>query len=225
MNYVFSYLSKDTLQYVSKEECVDSKKYIFQNECVKKCPYGYIVNSNTVGNVCKKCEGNCASEYCTLDDPLVQHLMDIEHLQGCKKLNSSLIIKFIGDVNIKDLETFLGSLQSIEGYLKIYRSKHFKSLYFFENLEYISGSEKEHNQFSLIIYDNRNLKDLWKISKSLKLGSGGVYIEKNWKLCNNIANNFSKAIEHNIKLDRIQTNDREVLCYPVKLNLKLKVRV
>lgn len=217
-----SFLSQDTLQCVTKKECLVAKKYLHESECVGKCPYGFTVNSTN--NSCEKCQKTCSSEYCTLDDPLVQHLSDIEPLQGCQKLNSSLILKFIGDVNIKDIEKCLGNLRKIEGYLKIYRSKYFESLYFFENLEYISGVEKEHNQYGLIIYDNRNLKDLWTINKSLRIESGGVYIEKNWKLCNKIANNFSKAIDHNRQLDRIQRNDREVLCHPIKLDLYLKVR-
>lgn len=218
-----SYLSQDILQCVTKKECFDVKKYIHENECVKNCPYGFKVNSSD--HSCEKCEkSTCTSEYCTLEDPLVQHLSEIEHLQGCKNLNSSLILKFIGDVNVKDIERSLGSLKRIEGYLKIFRSKYFESLYFFENLQYISGVRKEYNQYSLIVYDNRNLKDLWEIRTSLKIESGGIYIEKNWKLCNAIANNFSKTIDHNRQLDRIQSNDREVLCHPVKMNLKLKVR-
>lgn len=222
ISLISSYYSNDTLQCVTRNDCINAKKYLYNNECVQKCPYGFIVNSSD--NSCIKCESPCSSDYCTLDEPLVQHLSDIEHLQGCKNLNSSLTLKFIGDVNIKDIEKSLGSLEKIDGYLKIYRSKFFESLHFFENLKYISGAGKEHNQYSLIIYDNRSLKSLWNIKNSLKIESGGIYIEKNWKLCNNIANNFSNSIDHNRQLDRIQKNDREVLCYPVNINLKLQVR-
>ncbi|KAL5281174.1 hypothetical protein ACFFRR_004910 [Megaselia abdita] len=214
------YLSRDKLQCVTKEECVKAKKYLHGSECVWRCPYGFTVNAKD--GICKKCETPCASDICALEEPIVQHISDIEHLQGCSHLNSSLILKFVSDVDIKDLERFLGSLKRIEGYLKIYRSRYFKSLHFLENLEYISGAGKEQNQYSLIIYDNRRLKDLWKIKKSLKIGMGGIYIEKNWRLCTNIAVNFSKAIDHDRRLDRIQKNDKEVLCYPVKLNLQLK---
>lgn len=119
-----------------------------------------------------------------------------------------------------DIEKSLGSLTRIEGYLKIHKSKYFKTLSFLKNLEYIAG---EKNSFGLIIYDNKNLNDLWTIKNKLQIASGGIYIERNWKLCNNIVNKFIKSVEHEKKMDKIQKNDIEILCFPVKLNINLKV--
>lgn len=126
-------------------------------------------------------------------------------------------MKFYGDVDVKELEKYLGSLEKIDGFLKIYGSQYFESLYFFKNLKHISGSAVEYNKYSLVIYDNRNLKDLWE-AKNLKIEGGGIYIEKNPKLCNNIVKNFSKSIEHNRQDDHLQRYDREVLCHPIKMD-------
>lgn len=215
----FSLLDQDRLECVTKEQCLTAMKLTEENHCTKNCSYQYKANESSH---CVKCKTDCTPEYCTLEDPLVQFISDIEHLQGCRYLNSSLILKFFGEVDIKTIGKYLGSLERIEGYLKIYRSQYFESLYFFKNLQIISGSSKEYDQYSLVIYENRNLKDLWEI-KTLKIESGGIYIEKNPKLCNNVIHNFAKAIEHTKEFDHFQRNDREVLCHPIKFDLAVHV--
>lgn len=108
-------------------------------------------------------------------------------------------------------------------FLNFFRSPHLTSLNFFENLQKIHGSPLENNQYSLIVYNNDNLTDLWHVKTKLELMNGGMYIDVNKKLCNRVIKNFREKVQHDNSKDTFQTSDQEVLCSPAKLNLYLNV--
>lgn len=89
------------------------------------------------------------------------------------------------------------------------------------NLQKIQGSE--HSHYSLIIYDNKNLSELWIVKLGFELIHGGMYIHANNKLCNRRIRQFREKVKHDMSLDSFQTSDQEVLCSPAKLNLYIEV--
>lgn len=104
-----------------------------------------------------------------------------------------------------------------------FRSPYLNSLQFFQNLEKIQGFVLENKLYALIVYNNKNLSDLWQPQLGFEIVNGGMYIHANDKLCNRRITQFRDKIKHDRSLDSVQTSDQEVLCSPAKLNLCVKV--
>ena len=81
----------------------------------------------------------------------------------------------------------------------------------------------ENKHYALIVYNNKNLSDLWLPQAGFEIVNGGIYIHSNDKLCNRRITQFREKIKHDRSLDSVQTSDQEVLCAPAKLNLYVKV--
>lgn len=75
----------------------------------------------------------------------------------------------------------------------------------------------------MTLYDNKNLRELWSPSEDLELTRGGMYVHANYKLCNRFLKQFIEDVIHDKSKDSLQTSDREVLCAPAKLNVKIEV--
>lgn len=97
------------------------------------------------------------------------------------------------------------------------------SLSFFKNLQKIHGTPLENQHYSLIVHNNRNLRDLWPVKSGFELVKGGIYMHANDRLCNRFIRTFKNAVKHDYSLDSVQTSDQEVLCSPAKLNLNVEV--
>lgn len=89
-----------------------------------------------------------------------------------------------------ELEENLKNLKEITEYLKIVRSLPIRSLSFLKNLETIRGESLVRQDYSLLIIDNGNLKDLWTFEnntingkKRISLLNGRVSVHMNPNLC------------------------------------------
>lgn len=57
----------------------------------------------------------------------------------------------------------------------------------------------------------------------LELVTGGMFMHRNNKLCNQHIREFQYLVLHDKVMDSLQTSDQEVLCGPAKLQLSVKV--
>lgn len=94
---------------------------------------------------------------------------------------------------------------------------------FLSNLRRIHGDPLENRHYALILYDNKQLNDLWEPTVQLELVNGGMFMHRNNKLCNQHIREFQNRVVHDKVMDSLQTSDQEVLCGPAKLQLSVKV--
>ncbi|XP_034668703.1 insulin receptor-related protein isoform X1 [Drosophila subobscura] len=221
------YLLEQYQRCYTEEECVKRHNhYTFGAQCVGFCPSGYKANER---NECIRCGPKEACISVCSPEPsnnaiTIYNLGDAEELRGCQIVNGSLIITIRNQVNETQLIQSLTSVREIRGHLKVYRSSQLRSLKFLSNLERIHGDPLENRQYALILYDNKQLSELWKPESKLKFMEGGMFMHRNNKLCNTHMKEFQGVVVHDRSLDSLQTSDQEVLCSPSKLLLTVQKR-
>ncbi|EDW12286.1 insulin receptor-related protein [Drosophila mojavensis] len=206
----------------TRDECIRIHgHYTFGYKCVAFCPSGYKANAASQCVRCaplEACISVCSPEH--MDGMIViYNLADAEELRGCQIVNSSLIITIRNKVNEEQLEQSFSSLREIRGHLKIYRASQLSSLKFLSNLRRIHGDPLENRHFAFVLYDNKQLTELWEPTKQLEFVTGGMYMDRNNKLCNRHIREFQDRVIHDKVMDKLQTSDQEVLCGPAKLQL------
>uniref|UniRef100_A0A8C1T6C0 Tyrosine-protein kinase receptor n=1 Tax=Cyprinus carpio TaxID=7962 RepID=A0A8C1T6C0_CYPCA len=157
----------------------DCHEYVIHNgACIPECPSGYTTMNSTSLN-CTPCTGRCP-KLCT-GVKTVDSVTAAQALRGCTVLNGSLTIKISKGNNIAaELESSLGQLEEITGYLSIRRAYALVSLSFLRKLRVIRGE----TNFSFNAFDNQNLRQLWDWNKhSLSILNGRMYFGYNSKLC------------------------------------------
>uniref|UniRef100_A0A8C2CPV1 Tyrosine-protein kinase receptor n=1 Tax=Cyprinus carpio TaxID=7962 RepID=A0A8C2CPV1_CYPCA len=157
----------------------DCHEYVIHNgACIPECPSGYTTMNSTSLN-CTPCTGRCP-KLCT-GVKTVDSVTAAQALRGCTVLNGSLTIKISKGNNIAaELESSLGQLEEITGYLSIRRAYALVSLSFLRKLRVIRGE----TNFSFNAFDNQNLRQLWDWNKhSLTILNGRMYFGYNSKLC------------------------------------------
>lgn len=184
-------LNDDTNHCVYPEQCWQMDRIVFGKLCVNDCPPGYIVKATNTTTVYKQktcvfCRPNCPI-ICSGTE--IYSLDDARKLQGCTVINGTLLLRLnldALDIDIyNDLERYLGEIEEITNFLKVYLSTSLTTLSFFKNLRVIHGKVLENGKFALIIYDNPNLKTLWNWTEKLEftMSNGGMLIYYNAKLC------------------------------------------
>ncbi|XP_017014606.3 insulin-like peptide receptor [Drosophila takahashii] len=211
----------------TQEECVNKHGYvIYGSQCVSFCPSGYKTDNRSVCVPCAADEA-CIS-CCTPELPgntfTIYNLADAEKLRGCQIFNGSLVITIRNKVNETQLLQSFTSIREVRGHVKVYRSSQLRSLNFLRNLERVHGDPPEHRHYSFILYDNKQLSELWKPARQVELLEGGMFMHRNNKLCNHRMREFQNSVTHDRALDSLQTNDQEVQCSPSKLQLFVQKR-
>nr|XP_055074554.1 insulin receptor b [Misgurnus anguillicaudatus] len=166
-----------------KAKSGDCHEYVIHNgACLPECPSGYTTMNSTTLN-CTPCAGRCP-KLCT-GVKTVDSVTAAQALRGCTVLNGSLIIKIRGGNNIAaELESSLGQLEEITGYLSIRRAYALVSLSFLRKLRVIRGETLESGIYSFYALDNPNLRQLWEWSKhNLTITNGRMFFHHNSKLC------------------------------------------
>ncbi|NWU45222.1 INSRR protein, partial [Hylia prasina] len=83
-----------------------------------------------------------------------------------------------------ELQSSLGLIETITGFLKIKHSFALVSLSFFKNLKLIRGDSMVDGNYTLYVLDNQNLQQLWDWSHHiLSIPVGKMYFAFNPKLC------------------------------------------
>ncbi|XP_011648405.1 insulin-like peptide receptor isoform X2 [Pogonomyrmex barbatus] len=164
--YVFMnrrcFTKKNCFEKKKPQEARDTVKLypykLFNDSCVMECPAGYMENETT--RTCQKCNGQWCMKECSAAN--VDSIASAQKLRGCTNIAGSLEIQIRGGKNIvKELEDNLNMIEEIDGYLKIVRSFPLISLNFLKNLRVIHGNELENGKYSLAVFDNQNLQELW----------------------------------------------------------------
>ncbi|XP_016964061.1 insulin receptor-related protein [Drosophila biarmipes] len=211
----------------TRDECVTKHGYVISgSQCVAFCPSGYRTDNQSECVLCGP-EEACIS-FCTPEYPgntfHIYNLADAEKLRGCQIYNGSLVITIRNKVNETELYQSFTAIREVRGHVKVYRSSQLRSLNFLRNLERVHGDPPENRHYSFILYDNKQLAELWKPARKLELMEGGMFMHRNNKLCNRRMREFQSVVTHDKALDSLQTNDQEVQCSPLKMQLFVQKR-
>ncbi|KAH8273982.1 hypothetical protein KR044_007207, partial [Drosophila immigrans] len=209
----------------TRDQCAKFHHYIFKTDCVSLCPSGYKANNISE---CVRCDAKEACVSVCSPEPqdefmTIFNLGDAGELKGCQIVNGSLIISIRNNVHEETLMDSLSAIREIRGHLKIFRTS-LTSLKFLRNLRVIHGDPLESRHYAFIVYDNKELTELWEPMKKLELVNGGMLMHRNNKLCNKHMQDFQNRVKRDKVLDSLQTSDQEVLCGPSKLQLIVQSR-
>uniref|UniRef100_A0A663DRE4 receptor protein-tyrosine kinase n=1 Tax=Aquila chrysaetos chrysaetos TaxID=223781 RepID=A0A663DRE4_AQUCH len=171
-----------SLRKVSDNPRDASKFVIHQGQCLSECPSGYTRNESSI--FCHKCEGLCPKE-CKVGTKTIDSTRAAQELGGCTLIEGNLIVNIRRGYNLaSELQSSLGLIETITGFLKIKHSFALVSLSFFKNLKLIRGDSMVDGNYTLYVLDNQNLQQLWDWSHHvLSIPVGKMYFAFNPKLC------------------------------------------
>uniref|UniRef100_A0A3P8TEZ4 Tyrosine-protein kinase receptor n=1 Tax=Amphiprion percula TaxID=161767 RepID=A0A3P8TEZ4_AMPPE len=159
----------------------DTHFVIHGGECMPDCPSGFTRNE-TNRMVCSACNGLC-DKVCT--SPVIDSVDAAQSLKDCTVIEGNLDINIRRGNNIaSELESFMGLIQTVTGYVKIRHSHALGSLSFLKSLRYINGQELIDNMYSFSAINNQHLQSLWDWTQhNLTIRAGRLFFRRNPKLC------------------------------------------
>nr|XP_020467446.1 insulin-like growth factor 1 receptor [Monopterus albus] len=159
----------------------DTHFVIHGRECMPDCPSGFTRNE-TNRMLCSACNGPC-DKFCT--SPVIDSVDAAQSLKDCTVIEGNLDINIRRGNNIaSELESFMGLIQTVTGYVKIRHSHALGSLSFLKSLRYINGQELIDNMYSFSAINNQHLQHLWDWSQhNLTIQAGRLFFRLNPKLC------------------------------------------
>ncbi|KAL7977952.1 hypothetical protein Chor_004939 [Crotalus horridus] len=171
-----------SLRKVSENLRDSSRFVIHQRQCLAECPPGYQKNESSL--VCHECQGLCPKE-CKVGTKTIDSARAARDLAGCTLIEGNLIVNIRQGENLAStLQSSLGLIETITGFLKIRHSFALISLSFFRNLKLIRGDSMVDGNYTLYVLDNQNLQQLWDWSQHrLSIPVGKMYFAFNPKLC------------------------------------------
>uniref|UniRef100_T1JFU0 Tyrosine-protein kinase receptor n=1 Tax=Strigamia maritima TaxID=126957 RepID=T1JFU0_STRMM len=203
---------------------LDVRWKTFRDECLPECPPGYMEDENNV-HECKSCVGDCPK---VCNGITVDSVATAQMLRGCTRISGSLEIQISGGENIvRELEENLNLIEEVDHFVKIVRSRPLISLHFFKKLRKINGTRKENSDYSLLVYDNINLQELFDNNTSHKLEviSGKIFFHLNPKLCLGKIKQLSKNLGLSDLDERdvsFKTNGDRTSCDVSKMRAKIE---
>uniref|UniRef100_A0A8C4E5L4 Tyrosine-protein kinase receptor n=1 Tax=Dicentrarchus labrax TaxID=13489 RepID=A0A8C4E5L4_DICLA len=161
----------------------DTHFVIHRGECMPDCPSGFTRNE-TNRMLCSACNGPC-DKPCT--SPVIDSVDAAQSLKDCTIIagNLDINIRRGSEYNIaSELESFMGLIQRVTGYVKIRHSHALGSLSFLKSLRYINGQELIDNMYAFSAINNQHLQYLWDWSQhNLTILNGRLFFRRNPKLC------------------------------------------
>uniref|UniRef100_UPI0037E90E0C insulin-like growth factor 1a receptor n=1 Tax=Semicossyphus pulcher TaxID=241346 RepID=UPI0037E90E0C len=159
----------------------DNNFVIHGGECMPDCPPGFTRNE-TNRMLCSACNGPC-------DKPCTSFVID--SVDAAQLLKECTVIEGNLDINIRrgnniasELESFMGLIQTVTGYVKIRHSHALGSLSFLKSLRNINGQELIDNMYAFSAIDNQHLQYLWDWNQhNLTILNGRLFFRLNPKLC------------------------------------------
>ncbi|PWA14228.1 hypothetical protein CCH79_00012249 [Gambusia affinis] len=132
--------------------------------------------------LCTACNGLC-DKFCT--SSVIDSVDAAQSLKECTVIEGNLVINIRNGINIaSELETFMGLIQTVMGYVKIRHSHSLSSLSFLKSLRYINGRELIEDTYSFSAVNNQNLQSLWNWTQhNLTIQAGRIFFRGNPKLC------------------------------------------
>ncbi|TSS72685.1 Insulin-like growth factor 1 receptor [Bagarius yarrelli] len=175
---------------------------IHDGECMPDCPPGFTrIESQSM--YCSACDGLC-DKVC--ETKTIDSLDAAQSLQGCTVIRGNLHINIRRGNNIaSELESFMGLIQTVTGYVRIKHSHALGSLSFLKSLRYIWGEELLENMYAFSALDNQHLQYLWDWSQhNLTIRAGKLFFRSNPKLC---MSEIHKMWEKTGVIEKIEQND------------------
>ncbi|KAG9340757.1 hypothetical protein JZ751_020349 [Albula glossodonta] len=162
----------------SDTACAACLHYFHEGRCVVTCP------PDTYSFEGWRCitMDLCARVHMPNDfDPFVIH----EGECGCTVIKGNLHINIRRGNNIaSELESFMGLIQTVTGYVRIRHSHTLGSLSFLKSLRFINGEELLEGMYAFSALDNQHLQFLWDWSQhNLTIKAGKLFFRFNPKLC------------------------------------------
>ncbi|KAM9352509.1 insulin-like growth factor 1a receptor [Symphorus nematophorus] len=159
----------------------DTHFVIHGGECMPDCPSGFTRNE-TNRMLCSACNGPC-DKPCT--SPVIDTVDAAQFLKDCTIIEGNLDINIRRGNNIaSELESFMGLIQRVTGYVKIRHSHALGSLSFLKSLRYINGQELIDNMYAFSAINNQHLQYLWDWNQhNLTILNGRLFFRLNPKLC------------------------------------------
>lgn len=170
----------------------------FNFTCMRGCPASHVEDPV---QICRPC-GNACLKKCQAK--IIDSIAAAQSLKGCSVIEGPLEIQIRSSARsvestnniVKELENSLSDIVEIQDYLKIARSFPIVSLSFLKKLKTIRGQRLESSKYSVVIWDNQNLQELWDDSQKINVVKGKFFFHFNPKLCffkiENLANNSDR---------------------------------
>ncbi|XP_030622735.1 insulin-like growth factor 1b receptor [Chanos chanos] len=154
---------------------------IHEGECMPDCPPGFTRNESQ-SMFCSACDGLC-DKIC--EEKIIGSVDAAQSLKGCTVIKGNLEINIRRGNNIaSELESFLGLIKTVTGYVRIRHSHTLGSLSFLKSLTYIHGESLWDDLYAFSALDNQRLQYLWDWSQhNLTISAGKLYFRRNPKLC------------------------------------------
>ncbi|XP_059362480.1 insulin-like growth factor 1 receptor isoform X2 [Carassius carassius] len=193
---------------------------IHNGECMPDCPSGFTRNE-TESMFCSACDGLC-DKVC--ESKTIDSVDAAQSLQGCTVIKGNLHINIRRGNNIaSELESFMGLIQTVTGYVKIKHSQTLGSLSFLKSLRYINGEELTEQSYAFSAIDNQNLQYLWDWSQhNLTIKTGKLFFRFNPKLCmSEIQKMWEKTeVKEKMEEDDARSNGERASCKSYILKFK-----
>uniref|UniRef100_A0A8C5E0F0 receptor protein-tyrosine kinase n=1 Tax=Gouania willdenowi TaxID=441366 RepID=A0A8C5E0F0_GOUWI len=154
---------------------------IHAGECMIDCPSGFTRNE-TNRMLCTACNGLC-DKACS--SAVIDSVDTAQSLKDCTVIDGNLNINIRRGNNIaSELESFMGLIQTVTGYVRIKHSHALGSLSFLKSLRYINGQELIENMYAFSAINNQHLQSLWDWNQhNLTIRVGRLFFRQNPKLC------------------------------------------
>lgn len=196
---------------------------------MRGCPPSYVDYKNGDNNVdCKPCGKECQKK---CQAKIIDSIAAAQSLKGCSIIEGPLEIQIKSSTRsvestnniVKELENSLSDVVEIQDYLKIARSFPIVSLSFLKKLKTIRGNRMESNKYSIVVWDNQNLQELWDENQTVSIGNGKLFFHFNPKLCffkiERLAKNSNAMIE-NLDTAKMSNGDKTA-CNVKPLDVKV----
>ncbi|XP_078138968.1 insulin-like growth factor 1a receptor [Centroberyx gerrardi] len=159
----------------------DTDFVIHGGECMPECPSGFTRNE-TNSMLCSACDGLC-DKMCPTS--FIDSVDTAQALKDCTVIKGNLHINIRRGNNIaSELESFMGLIQTVTGYVRIRHSHTLGSLSFLKSLRYINGEDLMDGMYAFSATDNQHLQFLWDWTQhNLTIRAGRLFFRLNPKLC------------------------------------------
>uniref|UniRef100_A0A673Z0D1 Tyrosine-protein kinase receptor n=1 Tax=Salmo trutta TaxID=8032 RepID=A0A673Z0D1_SALTR len=171
-----------TLDFCSHVHLSDYDRFVIhRRECMSDCPSGFTRNKSK-SMFCSACDGLC-DKIC--DEKVIDSVDAAQSLKGCTVIKGNLQINIRRGQNIvSELESFMGLIQTVTGYVRIRHSQTLGSLSFLKSLRYINGEELMDDMYAFHAVGNQHLQSLWDWTQhNLTIRAGKLFFRSNPKLC------------------------------------------
>ncbi|XP_014085477.2 insulin receptor [Bactrocera oleae] len=215
-----NYYQHEDRDCISASKCRQLGSIPLAGICMENCPKNYLSTIDTNGN--KICKLQCTGKY------TIHTATDAESLQGCSKINGSLIIE-LTDIKTKitDLDNAFVNITEITGYLKVVNSPQLLTLYFLRNLVTIRGDELVNDLYALVVLDNYHLSEIWAPNQNVAILKGSIYFHLNPRLCLSKIRELQKSLKSAKLITTVNasphSNGERVICTSPLINLTVTI--